>query len=530
MSDGGGADRITAAAIARRLGLGRAAVTNWRRRYPDFPAPVADGSSPLFAWADVERWLVATGKGAQLAVYGQTDTGSQLLHRRTQQSDGDITTLMPGQVVARVIASLLPPLDEEIDLPVVLDPQCGAGERLVAVAERFDHGVALVGYDDDEGRVESARSILRQHPSVGASVVETSLPRERTAAVVCLAGDEPPSGSASGSTDSGSTWALWCLAWLRPHGTAVVAVPASAATRSSGRSVRADLVRRGALDLVVGLPSISGAPALHVWVLRQTPQRGEDVRMVDVSAVADPADLPTSREAWDRLVDDADPALVRQVPRIALLDGVADLDPTHHVGADPATTARGLADLTARLRALYEQVGAVLHAPVAAGTRDARDLVALAELELRGAVTVMPRESSPHAGDVVLRGRGQVPTVAEDHDDGVGVAQVVAISTEHLDAHFVALFLRPEVAALPAATLHGGPSRSDLRRCRLPHLPLSEQRRYGDAYRRLLDLEQFTSRLARTTTAVLDETVHGLTTGAVRPVGAARPLNEGEPA
>ena len=33
--------QMTAAAIARLAGVGRAAVSNWRRRYPDFPKPVA---------------------------------------------------------------------------------------------------------------------------------------------------------------------------------------------------------------------------------------------------------------------------------------------------------------------------------------------------------------------------------------------------------------------------------------------------------------------------------------------------------
>ncbi|WP_285592833.1 hypothetical protein [Actinomycetospora sp. NBRC 106378] len=425
----------------------------------------------------------------------------------------------------------------ETDRPIVLDPACGAGERLLAAADRFRDEVALIGRDDDEESVELARRALRLHPFAEGYDVARTRPTARAQAVVCLAGDRPPRGAAT--EDAVGAWALRCLELLRPHGTAVVAVPAYAATRSSGSAVRADLVRRGALDRVIGLPSIPGAPNLHVWVLRQTPRRGEDVCMVDVSAVADPADLPMSREAWDRLVDDADPALVRRVPRVALLDGVTELDPARHVGADPASTAQGLADLTARLRALYEQVGAVLHAPVTAATLGARDLVALSELERRGALTIVPRRSASHEekgpaihkGDVLVSGRGQSPSVARHRADaGAETAHVLAISAEHLDAHFVALFLRPEVAALPAATLHGGPSRSDLRRCRIPRLPLRDQRRYGDAYRRLLDLDQLTSRLARTTATVLDQTVHGLTTGALRPVGAARPRTQGEPA
>ena len=59
---------MTAAAIARLAGVGRAAVSNWRRRYPEFPQPVGGSpTSPTFARAEVEAWLAATGKADQLA-------------------------------------------------------------------------------------------------------------------------------------------------------------------------------------------------------------------------------------------------------------------------------------------------------------------------------------------------------------------------------------------------------------------------------------------------------------------------------
>jgi SAM-dependent methyltransferase len=49
---------ITAAEIARLAGVGRAAVSNWRRRHADFPAPVGGTpASPEFDLGQVERWL-----------------------------------------------------------------------------------------------------------------------------------------------------------------------------------------------------------------------------------------------------------------------------------------------------------------------------------------------------------------------------------------------------------------------------------------------------------------------------------------
>ncbi|WP_370418375.1 N-6 DNA methylase [Streptomyces sp. QH1-20] len=49
---------VTLAAIARLAGVGRAAVSNWRRRHADFPKPVGGtDASPLFALSEVEGWL-----------------------------------------------------------------------------------------------------------------------------------------------------------------------------------------------------------------------------------------------------------------------------------------------------------------------------------------------------------------------------------------------------------------------------------------------------------------------------------------
>src|SRR5687767_15936057 len=61
------ATEVTAAGIARLAGVGRAAVSNWRRRHPDFPRPVGGTeTSPSFALAEVEGWLRAQGKLAEV--------------------------------------------------------------------------------------------------------------------------------------------------------------------------------------------------------------------------------------------------------------------------------------------------------------------------------------------------------------------------------------------------------------------------------------------------------------------------------
>src|SRR4051794_37354552 len=59
---------VSAADIARIAGVGRAAVSNWRRRYPDFPQPVGGTTnSPLFSLVQVEGWLDQHGKSFRMS-------------------------------------------------------------------------------------------------------------------------------------------------------------------------------------------------------------------------------------------------------------------------------------------------------------------------------------------------------------------------------------------------------------------------------------------------------------------------------
>src|ERR1700678_2879922 len=72
-----GRELITAAAIARMVGVGRPAVSNWRKRHPEFPKPIGGSpNSPAFDRAEVLTWLKETGKADQLATAGRTDGGT----------------------------------------------------------------------------------------------------------------------------------------------------------------------------------------------------------------------------------------------------------------------------------------------------------------------------------------------------------------------------------------------------------------------------------------------------------------------
>ncbi len=184
--DSGEREEMTAAAIARLAGVGRAAVSNWRRRYPEFPRPVGGSStSPTFDRAEVEAWLKATGKADQLATAGQTDTGTQ----RISEPERSITDLEPGDLLARSMAALLPRetavgrsaedeaepesfMDASEDLPVVLDPACGPATALLAVADRFGDRVKLAGQEISQAYARTARFNLSGNANGAAYEVQ----------------------------------------------------------------------------------------------------------------------------------------------------------------------------------------------------------------------------------------------------------------------------------------------------------------------------------------------------------------------
>jgi len=146
---------------------------------------------------------------------------------------------------------------------------------------------------------------------------------------------------------------------------------------------------------------------------------------------------------------------------------------------------------------LYARIGQGLPAFGPPGHRPRISFVTLAELERADALRIRPRDATPREGDVLLRTLGRPPTVATGTNaDDTGVAQIVEIDATRLDAHFVATFLRADVAALPVANTLGAVSREDLRRCRIPRMPLAEQRLYGEEFRRLLELDAALKALA----------------------------------
>lgn len=471
---------VTAAGIARLAGVGRAAVSNWRRRHPDFPKPVGGTeTSPSFALGEVELWLRDQGKLAEVPlrerVWQQVlgdpagsatalaRAGCVLLlvrerHRHWLElaaaTDERLARLLPAAVddvltarfgaaaeraVHTPVAEELPPsvallrgaaelaaelgagqafefllgryldanprqytltppeaatlmaavADASAGDVTVLDPASGAGTLLRAVPR------AGALYAQDASPELAALTGLRLALHTGAEVRvragdtlrADAFPRLAVDAVLChppfnernwghdeLAYDPRWEYGFPARTESELAWVQHALARLRPGGTAVLLMPPAVASRRSGRRVRADLLRRGALRAVVALPAGAAPPygvPLHLWVLRKPDAGpgggagggpGTGTRLSPELLLVDTAELSqgggrdgldweavhtTVLDAWgpfDRHgTAEERPGVSRAVPVIELLDDDVDLAPARHL--PPPAAEGGVAEL-----------------------------------------------------------------------------------------------------------------------------------------------------------------------------------------
>jgi SAM-dependent methyltransferase len=333
---------VTAADVARLAGVGRAAVSNWRRRHPDFPEPVLGSSAtPTFRLVEVERWLRRQGKltGAQPAEAlwraldvgrgdGLTDSVADIAaHLRDPQSAGvlnprvrgildDLGDESPDELIELLCTRLferqqrqhlatpaeLAGLMVELAGPVagtVFDPACGPGNVLWAAAERGAE--RLAGQEINPALARLARARLdSEDVAAGDALRADAFPELRADAVLC----DPPFGYRDwGHEELGIdprweygfpvksepelAWVQHCLAHAKPGGAVVLALPAGVASRRSGRTIRQALLRRGAVRAVIALPAgvlMSTGIAIHLWVLRNPAESGADpVLLVDAS-------------------------------------------------------------------------------------------------------------------------------------------------------------------------------------------------------------------------------------------------------
>ncbi|MER7497626.1 N-6 DNA methylase [Streptomyces pharetrae] len=672
------ATEVTAAGIARLAGVGRAAVSNWRRRHADFPKPVGGTeTSPSFALADVEAWLRRQGKLAevplrervwqQLAghpegpVTALTHAGCVLLliHERPTVwldagagSDERLTAMLADEL-EKVIAprfggtahegavhtptgpELLPSapllrgaaelaaelgarqtfeflLGRHLDANprqytltpaelarlmadlagparTVLDPACGTGALLRAVAARPDQELYAQDSAADLAALTAFRLALNTPAAVraatGDSLRADAHPELRADAVLChppfnernwghdeLAYDPRWEYGFPARTESELAWVQHALARLRDGGTAVLLMPPAAASRRSGRRIRADLLRRGALRAVVALP-VGAAPPynipLHLWVLRRpdkAPAQPE-VLLADAGQFATEGrggpDWQSVRDtvldAW-RAYDRAGtlperPGLARSVPVIELLDDDVDFAPARHL--PPPTAADGaeqLTDVRARLGRTLRLTADLTPPPVRSAPPARWPLTTVGELARGGALVLRTGGSGGHArvpvltdhdvlagtapsgnlpeseeeavltepGDVVVPvlGGGAVARVIDDATQGAALGRNLVLlrpDPAALDAWFLAGFLRGTANNRQASSYASTATRLDVRRLQLPRLPLDEQRRYGARFRALDEFERALRHASRLGDQLVRGMYDGLTDGTVTP-------------
>ncbi|MDX2544366.1 N-6 DNA methylase [Streptomyces sp. WI04-05B] len=503
-------------------------------------------------------------------------------------------TLTPAEL-ARLMGDLAGPAR------TVLDPACGTGALLRAVpvrgareVERDDAERELYGQDSapELAALTALRLALQGQNVVRTAVGDTlrsdAYPGLRADAVLChppfnernwghdeLAYDARWEYGFPARNESELAWVQHALARLKDGGTAVLLMPPAAASRRSGRRIRADLLRRGALRAVIALP-VGAAPPynipLHLWVLRRpgkAPAQPE-VLLADTGTVAEHTgrgglDWEAVRtavlDAWrpfERAGTAVErPGVARSVPVIELLDDDVDLAPARHL--PPATAGDGeqLSDVRERLGETL-RLTADLTPPAPAGPVDGQagrwPLITIGELARGGALVMRTGGNGGHArvpvltdqdvlagtapsgslpesddeavrvevGDVVVPvlGGGSVARVVDEVTAGAVLGRSLVLlrpDPAALDPWFLAGFLRGTANNRQASSYASTATRLDVRRLQLPRLPLDEQRRYGARFRALAEFEEALRHAGRLGGQLVRGMYDGLTDGTVAP-------------
>lgn len=606
--------QVTAAEIARIAGVGRAAVSNWRRRFDDFPRPVGGSdASPTFALSDVENWLRDQGKIAEVApeehlwrlVAASDDVPGRLADIGDHLAAGSPEPVGPYAALLRaasdladtrgasaVFAALYSRFAESAAGPggatpsatvaLIAELACVGRESVTSVLNpATTHGDLLLGFvrfaRTLRGQAEAPalarliRTRIALHPDAGPdteiAVAEgdalraDAWPDELFDTVVGnppfndrnwghdeLAYDQRWEYGLPPRTESELAWVQHALAHTQVGGRVVLLMPPAVAARGSGRRIRAELLRRGALRAVFALPAGAAPPfgvALHLWILER-PSGELMPSHVLFAALEDAAAARAGVRAWHDFGTDPGglaevPGRHRAVPLIELLDDNVDLTPSHNlpertdlnVAERVHDTRRRLLDLLDRLPELVPDVPAadpgaptwrsVTLADLArtgavtlyrSATRSGRSgqetptgptVPMLTTTDLAAAVPPSARLSVAEADEAqhprIRTGDVIVPTLLGSGENGWAGAVRVAGPAERdavlgpnlhllrpdpatLDPWFLAGFLTDPAQARRAG--YGSSIvRVDVRRIEIPLLPPDRQRAYGETFRAL---------------------------------------------
>ncbi|WP_158088669.1 N-6 DNA methylase [Thermoactinospora rubra] len=412
----------------------------------------------------------------------------------------------------------------------LLDPACGTGTLLLAASDQHRR---LLGQerDTDLAQVAAIRLALSAEQAVvvgGDSLHADGFGGELVDAVVChppfnerdwgheeLAADPRWEYGLPPRMESELAWVQHGLAHVKPGGIVVTLMPVTAANRRSGRRIRANLVRKGALRGVVDLPpsmaSTAGIPA-HLWLLtRPVPGSPPPATVWFASAVKDrPAELASAWVAYLR-EPTAEPSSGRTVATIDLLDEDVDLTPDRYLaegGGDQVTVQ----SLTDEINDLLGRVRRLLPAqpePLAVSLTTAGELAQAGILEI-----IRPgreEQAWSEAGDIVVTPGTDRLDVEVTRRPTLVTARnhLIRIHRRDVDPEFIAGFLRSAHNPVPSSGTSSG-MRRDVRKAVVPRLPAIEtQRAYGEVFRRLEELRVVLNEAAakgeRLTRLVLDE-------------------------
>lgn len=541
-----GGSLVTGSEIARLAGVTRAAVSNWRRRYDDFPAPAGGAAnSPLYALAEVQQWLDKQRKGQEVspevelwqalrAAYGEhtvaglADVAGMLAGEREGRLPDEVASRVEALTRAEAPVELVKGLTERFmdsarragseqvtparvvravchfapaltDGATVFDPACGVGTLLLSVASQADVRCRGQELDADSARFTQLRADLLGRTDVriatGDSLRADQWPDLKADLVVC----DPPAGVTEWGREElllDSRWELGTpskaegeLAWLqhvyahtKPRGHVLMVMPASVAYRKAGRRIRAELVRRGIVRQVVALPP-GTVPSHALPVHLWCLQRPESTGGALVDFAVRMVDL--TGNSPDGSLEPRDDQ-VAVVPPIELLDETVDLTPGSHLRYHHRDHPREYAALREKLEARIRRLAALL--PELAPGRGPGSLdsatTSVADLARAGLVAY----------------EGAEPVSA----------------SEQLDTDFLRGFLLSGANAR-RSTSASGSYRLDIKGSRIPRMSIDEQRRYGSAFRALLAFEEDLREIDELSRQLADVARDGLATGTLTP-------------
>jgi hypothetical protein len=543
-----GGPLVTGSEIARLAGVTRAAVSNWRRRHDDFPAPAGGGvNSPLFDLADVQAWLDKQRKGQDVSqevqlwqalrgaygdemIRGLVDV-AQLLSDEEEPAPDAVpaevvrltrvvaTSTSPGEVVGalaerftdsvrragsdqvtspRIVRAVRHLVGEAAPEATLFDPACGIGTLLLAVVP--EQGPRRCGQETDtrSARFAQLRADLTGRTGIeivtGDSIRDDRWPDMKADLVIC----DPPVGDSDWGREElllDPRWELGTpsraeaeLAWLQ-H--------AYAHTARGGRVLMvmpASVAYRKA-GRRIRAELVRRGILTRVTALAPG-SAASHVLPVHVWHLRRPVslgDAVTSVRMVDLTANDPDGSLdprpdqVADVPLIELLDDTVDLTPGRHVQGSHR-------DYAAEYRALRREL--------AENVQRLAEL--LPELMAGNSPSSMEAGSSVSVADLARAGLIEY-----------GDPEPVSVS-DQLDTDFLQGFLR-SAPNTRRATSASGTFRLDGKGARIPQMDIAEQRRYGASFHALQEFEERARRVTELSRQVATVARDGLANGALVP-------------